>query len=224
MGSAADAIHVHMAKRALRHVAHGSVPGVLHHGQAPAPLYGQQTGSPVIQPAGKDHANNPPSERYGRGPEKRIDRGPGEVLARSAPQKNVAVVNEKMRSGAGDINRAPFDAFAAFSALDRKLRHLAEQLRQVACRPDMQNDEDRSGKIGGKAAEDQPQGFIPACGRSNDDNVVAGVTLIHGRAFRVRPQWKHGLRLGVPAGGAATIASQRLEGPDRPPWGALCAL
>ena len=167
-------VDVGVTQGAARHARVQRLGGVLDHGHAAAALDCPQSRGAVRKRARQHHANDAAAEGGRSRPEKGVDRRTRQVLARTAPQQHVAVVQQKMKTGHGDMDPAAFETLAGYRGHRQQRAGLGQDIGEIAVGTDMQHDEHGSRQAGLEAANQCSERFQGADRTADCDDVTGG--------------------------------------------------
>lgn len=137
-----------MALGAPNHVWYGRVLRVLDHCYSADGLDRPETRGAVGQAAREEDANDPSSIATCGRPKERINRGPGEILARAAPEQHMIVVQQQMETGGSHIDPPPLELLPTLRLGRPERASPIKDLRKIARLTHVEHHEDSSGKIG----------------------------------------------------------------------------
>jgi hypothetical protein len=137
-----------------RHFRKGGVARVLHHGDAAGLLQRRKAGRAVPQHPGEDGANRPGTTAEGRGPEQRVQRRPGVVLARPRSQPQLLALHNEVTLGRRDIDMTSLKLLAIRGELGRERTGLSEDgiERRTELAGQVDRHHNRSGEVTRKLA------------------------------------------------------------------------
>lgn len=177
-----DVINDDAPDRAERHIAELRIVGILNQGKSTVPLDLQKPSGAVVEHAGEDDANDSWSKIVSRRAKQRVHGRAVQVFCRPPAEGDSSVVAQQMMVGRRDIDAASLD-LVAIARLEHRHRRLAAPYSGKVAHesgPEVENDEDRRGKIGGEIMKQFPDGFDASGGGANDYDV----TLHFSPAFR----------------------------------------
>ncbi len=137
-------INGHVAHGVERHVGRRRFGWVLDNGEAAPGFHCVEPGRAVVELTSEDDADDPFSMGPGGAAKKRIDRGPGSVLARTGIELHDAIVNQEMAIGRRDVNAVSLVRHVVLGADGSDSSSPAQDFRQDAAGAGVHHDEDRA--------------------------------------------------------------------------------